>query len=298
MTIRHLKIFIAVYQAQSVTRASEALHMTQPAVTRAVQEMERYYGARLFERMNRRLYATETAKALYSRALHITDSFDAMEKELRNRDGAGALRVGASITLGNFLLPGLAAAFQERRPGFKVYVSVSNAALLFQSLIHNRLDLALIEGEVSQPQLRWEPFARDRLILILPPRHPLLGKDRLRLKDVAGCPLLLREKGSVGRALVDHVFALNGLSAQPLWESASTQALVKAVGAGLGVSLLPEQLVRDDISAGKIAAREIEDAAFERTHAIVWHQDKYLTRAAQDFMDLCRHLGARDGAEP
>ena len=99
MTIRHMKIFAAVYREQSVTRAAESLHMTQPAVTRAIQEIEGYYGVRLFERINRRLSATESGKHLYARAVHIADAFDAMETELRNWDALGVLRVGASVTL-------------------------------------------------------------------------------------------------------------------------------------------------------------------------------------------------------
>ncbi len=114
MTIRHMKIFVSVYQAQSITRAAEQLHMTQPAVSRAIQELEHYYGVCLFERIGRRICSTESAARLYAQALHIIETLDSMEKGLRDWDEFGVLRVGATITLGNFLLPELAARFQQR----------------------------------------------------------------------------------------------------------------------------------------------------------------------------------------
>ena len=101
-----MKIFIAVYNALSITKAAQALHMTQPAVSRAIQEMEQFYGICLFERMNRKIYVTESAKELYSYAVHIVDTFDSMEQEMKNWDELGVLRIGSTITLGNFFLPG------------------------------------------------------------------------------------------------------------------------------------------------------------------------------------------------
>ena len=114
MTVKHMKIFIQVYQTQNITRAAGLLHMTQPAVSRAIQELEKYYGVNLFERMNHHLYVTESGRQFYAHALHIVESFDLMEKGLRNGDESGVLRVGASISLGNFLMPQLVTEFQKR----------------------------------------------------------------------------------------------------------------------------------------------------------------------------------------
>lgn len=290
MTVRHMKIFLQVYQTLNMTRAAELLHMTQPAVTRTIQEIEQYYGVRLFERINRRLYVTESGKELYAHALHIVDTFDAMEKGMRNWDEFGVLRVGASITLGNFLLPDLTVAFQIEHPNLQVRALISNGRQLQEALMDNRLDLALIEGGVSEPNLRSEVFSRDRLILILPPDHPLCRTETLNLQDITSYPMLLREQGSVGRSFLDHVFAVHGLSLEPVWESASTQALVKAVSAGLGISFLPEQLVRADLEAGTVSTRPIADESFLRQHWIVWHRNKFLTASARKFIAMTHRI--------
>ncbi|MEG0741740.1 MAG: LysR family transcriptional regulator [Clostridia bacterium] len=295
MTIRHMKIFAAVYRQLNITRAAEQLHMTQPAVTRAIQEIESYYGVCLFERINRRLSATENGKHFYARAIHIADAFDAMETELRNWDTFGVLRVGASVTLGNFLLPGLVCAFGKEHPQMTVRVSVANGASLQRALMDNQLDLALIEGGVAEPELHAEPFAEDRLVLLLPPGHELLSRERIELAQLAAYPLLLREQGSAGRSLVDHAFAARGITLRPLWESISTQAILQAVACGLGLSFLPERLALQDIQSGKVCTREIADEPLRRKNDLVWHRDKFLTASARRFVEMCKALegGAR-----
>ena len=284
MTIRHLRIFVRVYQLQSITQAAADLHLTQPAVSRAVSELERHYGLRLFERMNHRLYRTAAADEFYASALHIVDAFDRLEQGARSLEAAGTLRVGATLTLGSFFLPDVLRDFQAAHPDVTVRVTVGSAAVLTQALLDDRLDLAVIEGAVNEPHLRAELLRRDRMQLIVPPGHALLGKKSIALSDVLACPLLLRESGSAGRSFLDGVFASYGAAVSPAWESASTQALIRAVAAGLGVSILPEQLVADAVARGTVAAADIADVSLTRENFIVCHREKYLTRAARSLI--------------
>ena len=281
MTIRHLRIFVRVYQLQSISQAAEALHLTQPAVSRAIAELERRYGLRLFERMNHRLYRTAASDEFYASALHIVDSFDRLERGARELESAGTLRVGASLTLGSFFLPDVLRSYQSAHPDVAVRVTVSNAAFLAQALRDDALDLAVVEGAVNEPHLRAELLRHDRMQLIVPPGHALLAQDSIALSDVLACPLLLRESGSAGRAFLDGVFASRGAAVQPAWESASTQALIRAVAAGLGVSILPEQLVSGAIDSGTVAAAVIADVSLTRENFILYHREKYFTRAAR-----------------
>lgn len=288
MTLKHLKIFVAVYREMNITHASETLHMTQPAVTRAIQELEKYYGVRLFERMGRRLCATMCGEELYARAVHITDAFSELEHSLRSWDESGLLRVGASITLGSFLLPELVKTFQTMHPDLKIYATVSKLETIQEKLSDNKIDVALVEGETPSEVIRGECFTRDTLQPIVPPGHPLLSKDTILLQDLLACPLLLRDRGSAGRAFLDHVFAAHGYTATPVWESMSTQALVNATAAGIGISILPAQLVARDIASGKVTAVPVADESFTRNNYIIWHRQKYLTGTMLEFIELCR----------
>ena len=288
MTVRHMKIFIEVYQTGSVTKAAEKLFVTQPSVTRAIQELERYYGTALFERINRRLCITEAGKQLYGYALHIVDSFDRMEKSLRNWDELGVLRVGASATLGSMLLPRVLKEYQSTHPGLTVKATVTNGTKLQAMLEHNELDFALIEGNVTGENLVSEVLCEDRLILLLPPGSELLTREKLLLSDLAPYPFLLREKESVCRNLLDHLFALHHLTVTPLMESVSSHAIVQGVHEGLGISFLPERLVRHSVESGFIATRPVADEDFVRKNAVVWHRNKLLPASAKDFIALCR----------
>lgn len=292
MTLRHLRVFLAVYQTQNVTRAAERLHMTQPTVTRAVQELERYYGVRLFERINRRLYITQSGRQLYARAVHIVGSFDRMEKELKNWDEFGLLRIGATPTLASVLLPKTLMTFEKKHPKLRVRCSVENGTHLQEALADDRLDFALIEGEVAAEHLHAEPFSEDRLILLLPPDDPHRNAPALTLRELAESPLLLREKGSMGRSFLDRVFAAHDLPLEPLMESISTHAIIQAVHAGLGISFLPQRLIRHSVESGFVATRAVDDEPFVRRNFAVWHEDKFLTRSARELLEDFRRCSA------
>ncbi len=292
MTLRHLRVFLAVYQTQNVTRAAERLHMTQPTVTRAVQELERYYGVRLFERINRRLYITQSGRQLYARAVHIVGSFDRMEKELKNWDEFGLLRIGATPTLASVLLPKTLMTFEKKHPKLHVRCSVENGTHLQEALADDRLDFALIEGEVAAEHLHAEPFSEDRLILLLPPDDPRRNAPALTLRELAESPLLLREKGSMGRSFLDRVFAAHNLPLEPLMESISTHAIIQAVHAGLGISFLPQRLIRHSVESGFVATRAVDDEPFVRRNFAAWHEDKFLTRSARELLEDFRRCSA------
>ena len=287
MTVRHLQIYIAVYQQMNITRAAESLHLTQPAVSRAIQELESYYHIRLFERIKRRLFRNVAADEFYARALHIVESFHDIEAEFNNWDEFATLRVGASITLGNYFLPLIIKRYQEKVSGNKINVKISNTESIQQMLLDNQVDLALVEGNISSEFLHKEQLGEDRMVLILSPDHPLLQLKRIRLKDVAGYPLLLREPGSAGRTFLNNVFDVHEIEISPAWESTSTQALVKAVACGFGISILPEQLVLNDIASGAVATRTVDDASFARKNYVVWHSQKYLAASAKEFIAMC-----------
>lgn len=287
MTLRHMRIFQKIYETQSVTRAAEALHMTQPAVTRALQELEKYYGLRLFERLNRRLTVTEAGRRMYDYALHLTETFDTMEKSLRDWERQGVLRVGASVSLGCSLLPQLARTFQEEHPGVEVRVRIANGELLRRDLLENRLDLALLEGEENGADLMLTPFAAGEMALIVPPGHPLARAGGATLAQAAAYPLLLRETGSATRRFLDQLLMSRGLAVQPVWESASTQALLSAVREGLGITLVPWALARQTVLRGEAERCPVTDAALIRRRYVAWHPSKYVTGTMRAFVNLC-----------
>ena len=290
MTLRHMKIYVCVFRHSSITRASEELHLAQPSVSLSVKELEEYYGVRLFERIGRRIYPTECGKQFYEYALHIVSLFDEMEQKIRNWDTLGTLRIGASITIGTHILPSLIRRYQPLYPDLRVEVSVRQSAYIEQSILDSSIDIGLIENTPEDPDLKCIPFMEDSLCAIASPGHPLTSLEKVSLAQMAEYPFLMREKGSAGREILDACFSLAHLSVRPLWESASTQAIVRAVSERLGVAVLPYLLVKKEIEQGTVQQLRLEHP-LDRNLNIIFHKNKFLTENMNAFIRLCRDYG-------
>lgn len=294
MTIRHFRIFAAVYRLESITRAAEELHLTQPAVTRAIHELEEYYGTRLFERMYRHILPTESSHRLYPQAVHLLGAFDRIETGLRNWDSLGCIRVGATVTLGDTLLPRLARRFTEENPGVELQVVVANGDTLATALCENRLDLALMENAPGIPDLHTEEIGTDLLCAVMATEEPLAQQTSIPLESLSKHPLLVREGGSTARTVLQNALEARGLSCRIVWESVSTEALLNAAGEGLGIAILPETRVKEAAQEKKVCFRPIEGEALKRRRVAAWHKEKYLTSSMKRFLHLCRSTGAEE----
>jgi len=289
MTIRHLKIFLAVCACGfNTTKAAEAIHTTQPAVSLAVRELEEYYGVKLFDRIGRRLRITEGGERFREYAQHITALFDEMEKGMRNWDAFGILRVGASVTIGSQFLPNYVKAFYNRYPGTEVRVTVGPSEQLEEKLLNSELDFALIEGVTHAPALISEEYMEDRLSVICPAAGRFRQGQELSIEEFRQQSFLLREKGSGTRETFDQAVEQAGFSVTPIWEAMSTTALVNAVINGLGIAVLPQRMVMGPLSHGLVTAVKVRGLDFSRRFHIVYHREKFLTASAKAFMELCR----------
>lgn len=288
MTIRHFRIFVEVYRLESVTRAAEELHLTQPAVTRAIRELEEYYGTRLFERMYRHILPTESSHRLYPQAVQLLDAFERIETGLRNWDSLGCIRVGATVTLGDTMLPSLARQFMEENSGVELQVVVANGDTLTTALCENRLDLALMENAPVIADLHTEEIGTDRLCAVMAMEEPLARQASITLEALSKHPLLVREEGSTARTVLQNALEARGLSYHIVWESISTEALLRAAAEGLGIAILPETRVKDVAQSQKVCFRPMEGEALKRHRVATWHKEKYLTPSMKRFLDLCR----------
>ena len=291
MTLRHLNIYVSVFQHGSITRASEALHLAQPSVSLAVRELEEHYRTRLFIRAGRRILPTEAGKEFYGYAPHIVSLFAEMEQKFKNWDAEGIFRVGASITIGTHILPDLIGRFQAAYPQLRIEAVIQNSATIEQLILDHSIDVGLVENQPDQPDLQVIPFLEDALCAIVPPGHPLVGRT-VSLADLARYPFFMREKGSAGRELLDASFALQQLAVRPAWESPSTQAIVSGVARGLGVAVLPYLLVKRDVEEKAVALARLDPPLTRNLH-VICHRSKYRSASMDAFLSLCRSCGAK-----
>lgn len=293
MTLRHMKIFRCVCEnGSNTTKAAEVMHMTQPAVSLAIRELEQYYGITLFDRIGRRLQITEGGQRLLQYASHISSLFEDMEKTIRDWDSFGLLRVGASITIGSQFLPGYVKAFNARCPGTEVRVLVAPSDRLEQKILSSELDIALMEGVPHSQDLISEEYLEDHLSVICPADGLFQQGQQLTIEEFRKQKFLLREPGSGTRDVFDRVVREAGFSVNPVWEATSTTALVNAVINGLGIAVLPHRMVTGPLERGQAVTVGVDGLDFHRRFHIVYHKDKFLTASAKEFLGLCRSYEA------
>jgi len=295
MTLRHMLIFRTVCEVGChSTRAAAALHMTQPAVSLAIRELEEYYGVRLFERIGRRLQITDAGRHFLRYAIHISDLFADMETGLRDWDAKGILRIGASITIGSQFLPGYVKAFSRICPETDVRVTVEQSDRLEQKLLANELDCALIEGIAHDPSIVSEAYMEDHLSVICSVEQGWEQGQIISREEFQRQRFLLREPGSGTREVFDREIAQAGIQITPAWEAMSTTALVNAVIHGLGIAVLPYRMILPAWKRGSILTVGVQGLTFRRSFYIIHHKDKFLTPSARSFIALCRERGAED----
>ena len=289
MTIRHMIIFRTVCEnGFNSTKAAEVLHMTQPAVSLAIKELEQYYGVHLFDRIGRRLQITDAGKHFLQYAIHISDLFSDMETGLRDWDSKGILRIGASITIGSQFLPRYVKAFTEICPRLDVRVTVDQSERLEQKIMANELDCALIEGIAHDPNIVSEAYMEDHLSVICSRDKGWKQGQVVSIEDFQRQRFLLREIGSGTREVFDRVVEQAGIHITPVWEAMSTTALVNAVINGLGIAVLPHRMILPALRQGLVCTVKVEGLSFSRNFHIIYHKDKFLTASAKRFINLCR----------
>ncbi len=301
LTLRQLLIFVAVARSGSTTAASAAIALSQSATSAAVNELERLLALRLFDRTGRRLVLNDNGRVLLPRALALLDAAAGIERMAGDgRLQAPALRIGASTTIGSYLLPRLLAGFLGERPAdaaaaWKSTVMIGNTARVCDALDAFELDIGLIEGPCHQASLRVTPWIQDELVVVAavdsaPARPP---GERAALRALREAVWLLREPGSGTREATDQLLLPHLRSYRRSIELASTEAIKQAAAEGLGVACLSSWAVRDSIAAGRLRRVPTTLPRLARQCCWVVHRDKLPTPALQRFV---AQLGAAQAA--
>lgn len=294
MTIRHLKIFLAVFETGSTTAASKKLLIAQPSVSVAISELETHYGVRLFERYAKRLCVTEEGMFLYQYARHVVDLFDEMEENIHDRSMVKKLRVGASVTIGNYMFPQYVKQFMNTHPEIELSAFIENTSTIEKMILENRIDVGLVEGKIHSPYIISQPYMDDQLVMICSPQHPYAKYKAVIPEVLAAEKYILREKGSAVRDVFEGLMQTKNIPIELAWESTSTQAIINAVSENLGVSVLPYIFVKSSLERGEIAVVNVDGLSLRAEFSIIYHKNKYLTTALADFIALCKMQGKND----
>jgi DNA-binding transcriptional LysR family regulator len=274
----------------SMTAAARALFISQPTVSQAISELEDYYGTRLFDRLSKRLFITEKGSQFLGYARHIATLVNEMEQAVRNPERAGTLKIGASLTIGTCLFPGLVKEFARQYPLMQVKAAIRNTQDIEALITKNAIDFALVEGIVHVPEIVSRSFMEDRLVLVCGKGHPLYGTGSISIADLGGLRFIVREQGSGTRELFENLMALNEIKWQATWECNGSDVLKSAAKEGMGVAVISRRLVQEELEAGTLSSVFVDGLDMRRTFSVIHHKNKYLTPAMLAFIGLCREL--------
>jgi DNA-binding transcriptional LysR family regulator len=292
MADRRLQVFHTVARLLSFTKAAESLHMTQPAVTFQVRQLEEYFNTRLFDRTHNRISLTDAGERVYEYAAQIFELYAKMDNAVRDMTGeiSGVLIIGASTTIAEYMLPALLGDFKKKYPDVNVHLKVSNSDGIVHMVENNDIDLGVVEAPVLNKNLVVENCRNDSLVAILPPQHALAGMSKIRLQDLQNHAFIAREEGSGTREVIEEYLADAGLKATDLniaMELGSPEAIKGAVEAGMGVSIVSEVTINKELQLGTLVALEL-DPPLERPFSFVHQKQKFRQRAMDELLEFAR----------
>jgi len=288
-----IRVFLAVAEKRNFSKAAKSLFLTQPAVSFQIQMLEQYYGTVLFDRVNRNITLTAAGELLLRYAQDLSILQANLEKEMQELTGTikGRLMLGASTTIGEYVLPYLVGRFKKQFPEVDVSLVVANTEDIETSIINTTLDVALVEGPVNGKDLNTEKFLDDELVLITQIDHPWVNNKRISVFELNQYPFITREKGSGTRHIMENAFRKVGFDLNNLniiMELGSTTAIKAAVASGLGVSIISEWAAKDSVKLNKLATIAINETKFERQFTVIYHEKKFRTKAAYEFLNFLR----------
>ncbi|HEY2732915.1 MAG TPA: LysR substrate-binding domain-containing protein [Polyangiales bacterium] len=288
MNLNHLRVFESVGRQGSLTRAARELRVSQPAISKQLSDLEHDVQTPLVDRLPRGVRLTAAGEILFAHAQRILQAERAAQEELRDLRslGRGKLAVGASTTIGSYLVPSVFGELHRLHPGVQLELEIANTELTRNAVLENRLDVGLIEGSAASDLLEVETLAADEMVAIAAPGHAALARAPLRANALRELPLLLREQGSGSREVVEAALAAHGLTIRPIMSLGGTEALKNAVRHGLGIAIVSRLTVEHELASGRLAELAFSDLTIRRDLYLITLKGKRQSPAAVAFLEL------------
>jgi DNA-binding transcriptional LysR family regulator len=290
MNLNHLRVFASVARHGNLTRAARELRVSQPAVSKQLGDLEQDVATALVDRLPRGVRLTAAGEILFVHAQRILQAEHSAQEELRELRslGRGKLAVGASTTIGSYLVPSLFGELHRLHPGVQLDLEIANTAAIQSAVLDNRIDLGLIEGFVASELLSVETLAADEMVAIAAPAHPVLARAPLRATDLRDLAVLMRERGSGTREVVEAALATHGLELTPIMSLGSTEALKNAVLHGLGIAIVSRLTVEHELRSGRLAELRFVDLHIQRDLYLIMLKGKRPSPAVTEFIEVLR----------
>ena len=300
MSDRRLKVFHTVARLLSFTKAAEELHMTQPAVTFQVRQLEEYFNTRLFDRTHNKVNLTPAGERVAEFAERIFDLYEEMENRVRDLTGeiSGALTIGASTTIAEYMLPALLGEFKNRYPDINLRLKVSNSEGIVSMVEQNVIDLGVVESQVSNKNLIVEVCHEDQLVVVAAPDHELVKRGgKVSASDIVRYPFVSREEGSGTRDVIMHYLLEHKITPSDMTfslELGSPEAIKGAVEAGMGITILSRSIIGKELKLNMLAELEL-DPPLSRPFSFVRQRQKFRVTIMEKLLEFAQSYFKNNG---
>lgn len=287
-TFRQLEVFLAAAHFQNITKAADSLSMSQSAASSALKDIESQFDLPLFDRIGKRLQLNEQGRLIRPKAEQLIEQAKELERIMAQHKDAGHLKVGATLTIGNYLAVSTMAEMMQEQPDAEVSLSVANTSEIGQKVLNFEIDIGLIEGELQHQDLDVIPWRDDELVVFCSPDHPFADQLQLTDRQLKEAEWILRESGSGTRQAFDR--AMHGVlpEIQVKLELQHTEAIKRAVSANLGIGCLSRVALEDAFKRGSLIPLPVPHRDFSRKFYFVIHKQKYRSAGIERWMELCR----------
>ncbi|PKM05166.1 MAG: LysR family transcriptional regulator [Gammaproteobacteria bacterium HGW-Gammaproteobacteria-6] len=287
-SLRQLEVFLATAYHENLTRAADSLAMSQSAASSALRDLESQFSVQLFDRIGKRLQLNELGQGIRPQAESLMAQARSLEMALEQHQDPGHLKVGATLSIGNYLAVEIMARYMRENPGAKVRLEVENTANIVQKVLNFELDIGLIEGETQHPDLEMLPWRDDELVVFCAPDHALAGRPWLDDAALLEAQWIVREPGSGTRQHFD--WAMHGLLPQLriLLELQHTEAIKRAVEAGLGIGCLSAITLQDAFRRGSLVPLAVPQRDFRRRFYFALQRSKFRTAGVETWIGMCK----------
>ncbi len=298
INFNQLRVFYQTAKYLSCTRAAEKLYVTQPAVTAQVKLLEESCNLKLFKKKGRKIYLTDEGKTLYNYASKVFE----YEKDIENVIDEmralkrGVLRLGTTKAYARYFMPFLITSFREAYPHIKIHLDEGSSLDMIHSLIDLKNEVAIIARAEDNPDICFIPFSHEELVLITAPENRLVRRKSVLVQDLGKEPIIMKEKGSGTRKLVNELFAKHGLSPNILMETSNTEFIKQLVHRGDGISFVVREAVTAELQEGRLATVSIKGQKIFLDVSIAYLRDQNLSRPAQAFLEML--LKIAEGEKP
>ncbi len=300
MSDRRLKVFHTVARLLSFTKAAESLHMTQPAVTFQVRQLEEYFNTRLFDRTHNKVNLTPAGERVAEFAERIFDLYAEMENSVRDLTGeiSGALTIGASTTIAEYMLPALLGEFKNRYPDINLRLKVSNSEGIVSMVEHNVIDLGVVESPVSNKNLIVEVCHDDQLVVVAEPGHELVRRGgKVKAAEIVKYPFISREEGSGTRDVIMHYLLQEKINPGDMnlsLELGSPEAIKGAVEAGMGITIISRSIIDKELKLNRLAELQL-DPPLSRPFSFVRQRQKFRVTVMEELLEFAQAYFKNNG---